>query len=368
MTSLKPPADRLQSWDSVEFWVGNARASAGFLCAAFGFEITAYSGPETGVDDKASYLLEQGGIRLVVTAGLTPESPIWTHVRDHGDGAHDLAFVVDDTYATFEAAVARGARAVREPYQLTDESGTLHLAAIATFGETQHTLVQRDSYHGHYCPGFSRQGLPTPPPGPAVGLRAIDHVVGNVEDGRLDEWVSFYEDVMGFTQLRSFDETQIRTEYSALRSTVMWNGNNVVMPLNEPAEGLKKSQIQEYLDTYRGPGVQHLAFRTDDAVATISALRERGIRFLEAPPTYYSDVRERLGFLDIAWDDVERLRILVDNEPSGYLLQLFTEPITDRPTVFIELIERGGATGFGEGNFRALFEAIELEQARRGHL
>jgi len=368
MSTVTAPAARLQSWDSVEFWVGNARASAGFMCAAFGFEITAYSGPETGVDDKASYLLEQGDIRLVVTAGLTPESPIWNHVRDHGDGAHDLAFVVDDTEATFEAAVARGAKPIREPYELTDESGTLRLAAIATFGETQHTLVQRDEYRGHYCPGFTSESLPSVSPGPRVGLTSIDHVVGNVEDGRLDHWVSFYEDVMGFKQLRSFDETQIRTEYSALRSTVMWNSNNVVMPLNEPADGLKKSQIQEYLDTYRGPGVQHLAFATADAVGAIAALRERGIRFLEAPDTYYTDVRERLGFLDIAWDDIERLGILVDNEPSGYLLQLFTEPITDRPTVFIEVIQRGGATGFGEGNFRALFEAIEREQERRGHL
>jgi len=362
------PAARLRNWDSLEFWVGNARAMTGFLCGAFGFRCTAYAGPETGIDDRASYLLEQGDIRLVVTAGLSPDSEIWSHVRRHGDGAHDLAFVVDDATSTYEAAVRRGARPVREPYELRDEHGVLRLSAVATYGETKHTFVDRSEYRGAYCPGFQSTGLPPEPVGPGVGLVAIDHVVGNVEEGKLDEWVSFYEDVMGFGQLRHFDESQIATEFSALRSTVVWNGSNIKMPLNEPAEGRRKSQIQEYLDTYRGPGVQHVAFRTDDIVGAIGALRSRGIRFLEANPSYFADVRHRLSHLDIPWDDIVRLGILVDDEPDGYLLQLFTEPITDRPTVFFEVIARGGATGFGEGNFKALFESIEHEQARRGNL
>lgn len=362
------PAARLTGWDSIEFWVGNARAMAGFLASSFGFTITAYAGPETGVVDKASYLLEQGGIRLVVTSGLTPESLIWNHVREHGDGAHDLAFAVDDATATFAAAVARGARPVDEPYELHDEHGVLRLSAVATYGDTKHTFVDRRDYTGHYCPGFQREGMPSSAPGATVGLTQIDHVVGNVEDGRLDEWVAFYEDVMGFRQLRHFDESQITTEFSALRSTVVWNGRGIVMPLNEPAEGKRKSQIQEYIDTYRGPGVQHLAFRTDDIVQAIASLRSRGVRFLAANDEYFRDVRERLGFLDLPWDELRRLGILVDHEADGHLLQLFTEPITDRPTVFIEIIQRGGARGFGEGNFKALFESIEREQARRGNL
>lgn len=370
MTTLDTtaPAARLRGWDSLEFYVGNARAMAGFLMAAFGFEVTAYAGPETGREDIASYLLEQGDIRFVVTAGLTPDSPIWTHVREHGDGAQDLAFVVDDAAATFDAAIARGAHPVREPYELTDEHGTLRLAAVGTYGETKHTFVDRADYAGHYCPGYVTTGLPPRPRGPSVGLDRVDHVVGNVEVGKLDEWVAFYEEVMGFRQLRHFDEHQIATEYSALRSTVMTNDAGVTMPLNEPADGRKRSQIQEYLDTYRGPGVQHIALATDDIVQAITALRARGVRFLEANDEYFNDVRERLGFLDVPWDAVRRLGILVDSESDGHLLQLFTEPITDRPTVFIEIIQRGGATGFGEGNFKALFESIEHEQGRRGHL
>jgi 4-hydroxyphenylpyruvate dioxygenase len=363
-----PPAARLQGWDSIELWVGNARAMAGFLSGAFGFRVTAYAGPETGVADKASYLLEQGDIRVVVTAGLSPESPIWTHVREHGDGAHDLAFVVDDATATFEAAIARGARPVEEPYELADDEGVLRLSSVATYGETKHTFVDRSAYHGWYCPGYARTGLPPEPAGPRVGLVAIDHVVGNVEEGRLDEWVAFYEDVMGFHQLRTFDRSQIATQYSALRSTVVTNGTTITMPLNEPAEGLRRSQIQEYLDTYRGPGVQHLALRTDDVVTAIAALRARGVRFLEANEEYYVDVRTRLASLALPWDDLQRLGILVDEEPDGHLLQLFTEPVSDRPTLFLEIIQRGGARGFGEGNFKALFESIEREQARRGNL
>ena len=362
------PAARLKGWDSLEFWVGNARVMAGFLSGSFGFTITAYAGPETGVEDRASYLLEQGNIRLVVTAGLDPSSEIWAHVREHGDGAHDLAFVVDDTEATYEAAIGRGARPVREPYELEDDHGVLRLAAVATYGETKHTFVDRRDYTGHYCPGFSTVGLPEPAPTAPVGLTSIDHVVGNVEQGRLDEWVAFYEEVMGFFQLRHFDESQISTEYSALRSTVVSNGAGVVMPLNEPATGRRRSQIQEYLDTYRGPGVQHIAFATDDVITAISTLRSRGIRFLEANDDYFTDVRRRLAHLDLPWDELRELGILVDDEPDGHLLQLFTEPVSDRPTLFFEIIQRGGATGFGEGNFKALFESIEREQERRGNL
>lgn len=368
IATTRTPAARLTGWDSIEFWVGNARAMAGFLSGAFGFAITAYAGPETGVPGTASYLLEQGGIRLVVTSALTPESHIWNHVREHGDGARDLAFLVDDATATFEAAVARGARPVDEPYERSDEDGVLRLASVGTYGDTKHTFVDRSDYAGYYCPGFVRDGLPPVPVGPPVGLVAIDHVVGNVEDGRLDEWVAFYEDVMGFDQLRHFDESQISTEFSALRSTVVWNGDNVVMPLNEPAAGKRTSQIQEYIDTYRGPGVQHLAFRTDDIIQAISSMRSRGVRFLEANDAYYVDVRRRLAHLDLPWDELRRLGILVDDEPDGHLLQLFTEPLTDRPTVFVEVIQREGAQGFGEGNFKALFESIEREQERRGSL
>ena len=362
------PAARLRGWDSIEFWVGNARATAGFLCASFGFHVAAYAGPETGQTDFSSYLLEQGTIRLVVTAGLSPNSEIWNHVREHGDGVHDLAFAVDDSVAVFEAAVARGARPVREPYELKDDFGTLRLSAVGTYGETKHTFVDRSDYSGYYCPGYARDALPPAPFGPEVGLVAIDHVVGNVERGRLDEWVKFYEEVMGFSQLRHFDAAQISTQYSALRSTVVWNRDNVVMPLNEPAEGLKQSQIQEYLDSYRGPGVQHIAFRTNDILTAITSLRARGVRFIEANAAYFDDVRVRLGFLDLPWDELQRLGILIDHEPDGYLLQLFTEPLQDRPTFFAEIIQRGGASGFGEGNFKALFESIEREQARRGNL
>lgn len=365
---MTAPAARLRGWDSIEFWVGNARVTAGFLCSAFGFHVSAYAGPETGQTDFASYLLEQGSVRLVITAGLSPSSEIWNHVRQHGDGVHDLAFVVDDATAVFEAAVARGARPVREPYELRDEYGALRLSAVGTFGETKHTFVDRSDYHGYFCPGYARDGLPPVPVGPHVGLDSIDHVVGNVEQGRLNEWVAFYEDVMGFSQLRHFDESQISTQYSALRSTVVWNRDNVVMPLNEPADGLKRSQIQEYLDSYRGPGVQHIAFRTGDIVTAIASLRARGVRFLEANAAYFDDVRTRLGFLNLPWKELRNLGILVDSEPDGYLLQLFTEPLQDRPTLFAEIIQRGGARGFGEGNFKALFESIEREQARRGNL
>ena len=361
-------APLLLGWDAIEFWVGNARAFAGFLSSAFGFRVTAYSGPETGVADRASYVLEQGRIRFVVTAALGPDSPIADHVREHGDGVHDLAFAVPDATAAFDAAVARGARPLAEPYTVADDHGEVRLARIATYGETGHTFVDRSGYAGSYRPGYSDDGLPPSPVARPVGLGLVDHVVGNVEKGSLERWVDFYRAVLGFERLRHFDDSQISTEYSALMSTVVWNGDQIVLPLNEPADGRRKSQIEEYLETYRGPGVQHIALGTDDIVAAVAALRERGLRFLEAPPTYYEDVRQRLAHLDLPWDDLQRLGILVDEEPDGWLLQIFTETVGDRPTLFVEIIQRGGARGFGAGNFKALFEAIEREQARRGHL
>ena len=363
-----PPHTLLLGWDAIELWVGNARAAAGFLTSAFGFRVTAYAGPETGWPDRASYVLEQGRIRLVVTAALVPDSPIAAHVREHGDGVHDVAFAVADAAAAFDAAVARGARVVEEPRILEDRHGVLRTARIAAYGDTCHTFVERSGYAGPYRPGYSTDRLPPEPAGRPVGLRMVDHVVGNVEKGRLEHWVDFYRSVLGFERLRHFDDSQISTEYSALMSTVVWDGSQIVLPLNEPADGRRKSQIQEYLETYRGPGVQHIAMGTDDIVAAVASLRARGLRFLEAPPTYYEDVRSRLGHLALPWDDLQRLGILVDEEPDGWLLQIFTETVTDRPTLFIEIIQRGGARGFGAGNFKALFEAIEREQARRGNL
>ena len=363
------PAARLLGWDCLELWVGNARTSAGFLMSAFGFRCTAYAGPETGVRDKASYVLEQGDVRLVVSAALDPESAIAAHVRRHGDGVHDLAWLVDDARGAFEAAVGRGARAVRAPWVERDDAGELVLAQIGTYGETVHTFVDRSGYRGRRLePGYGTDRLPPTPVGPEVGLLAIDHVVGNVEQGRLEDWVGFYSDVLGFEPMLHFSEEQISTEYSALASTVVWDGKQVVMPLNEPAPGRRKSQIAEYLDAYGGPGVQHIALRTDDIVASVDALGARGVRFMEVPDSYYEEARERLAGVDLAWDDLQRLGILVDRDSGGHLLQIFTETVTDRPAVFFEIIERRGARGFGEGNFKALFQAIERDQARRGNL
>jgi 4-hydroxyphenylpyruvate dioxygenase len=363
------PAARLLGWDCLELWVGNARTTAGFLMAAFGFTCTAYAGPETGVRHKASYVIEQGDIRLVVSAALDADSPIAAHVRTHGDGVHDLALSVDDARRAYAAAVARGATPVRAPWEEEDEQGVLVLAQIGTYGQTVHTFVDRSRYEGPRLePGYETDRLPAPPVGPPVGLRAIDHVVGNVEQGRLEDWVRFYAEVLGFAPMQKFSEGQIATEYSALASTVVWDGKRVVMPINEPATGRRKSQIQEYLEAYDGPGVQHVALRTDDIVATVDALTARGVRFMEVPDTYYDEARRRLDGVDLPWTDLQRLGILVDRDRGGHLLQIFTETITDRPAVFFEIIERRGASGFGEGNFKALFEAIERDQARRGNL
>lgn len=365
----RPATAKLLGWDCVEFWVGNARTTAGFLMSAFGFRCTAYGGPETGLTSKASYVLEQGDIRFVVSGALAADSPIADHVRRHGDGVHDLAWLVDDASVAFESAIARGATAVRPPWREADENGELELAQVAAFGDTVHTFVNRGRYRGtNLEPGYAADNLPNPTVGPPVGLLNIDHVVGNVEKGKLDDWVGFYGDVFGFAAMQHFAEDQIRTEHSALMSTVVWNGASIVMPINEPADGRKKSQIQEYIEHYDGPGVQHIALRTDDIVATVQALRDRGVRFMRVPDTYYEDAKVRLAEFDLPWAELQRLNILADKDHEGYLLQIFTETITDRPAVFFEIIERRGAAGFGEGNFKALFEAIERDQERRGNL
>ena len=363
------PAVNLLGWDCVEFWVGNARTTAGFFMSTLGFTCTAYAGPETGVRAKASYVLEQGDIRFVVSGALEADSPIATHVRRHGDGVHDLAWLVDDVDGAYRASVERGADGLRPPWTESDAHGELQLAQVGAYGETVHTFVDRARYDGTVLePGYSAENLPTVSVGGPVGLTAIDHIVGNVEQGKLDDWVRFYEQVLGFGRLQHFDDDPIRTEYSALMSTVVWNGSAIVMPLNEPATGLKKSQIQEYLEHYDGPGVQHLALRTDDIVATVGELRRRGLRFMQTPPSYYEEARVRLGEFDLPWEALEAHSILVDRDDDGYLLQIFSEMVTDRPAVFFEIIERRGARGFGEGNFKALFEAIERDQERRGNL
>ena len=361
-------ASLLTGFDHLELWVGNARAVSQLLQSGFGFDCTAYAGPETGVMDRVSYVLEQGSIRFLVTAGLTSRSPICQHVLRHGDGVHAVGFTTNDVDAAFSSAVDKGAPAVAEPLDSVDDNGRVRTATIAVYGETEHTLVDRSGYEGAFGPGFTTAGVPAFGLGRAAGLGSIDHVVGNVEEGRLDEWVAWYESVLGFSQMRHFDADQISTEFSALRSTVVWNGSSVCMPINEPAPGKRKSQIQEYLESYDGPGVQHIALHTADIVRAVDELRRRGVRFLVPPRTYYEDALDRCGDLGLPWDDLERLGILVDVDGGGYLLQVFTENLSDRPTLFAEIIQREGATGFGEGNFKALFEAIEREQQKRGNL
>ncbi|MHB1517478.1 MAG: 4-hydroxyphenylpyruvate dioxygenase [Acidimicrobiales bacterium] len=363
------PAANIQGWDSIEFWVSNARTTAGFLMSAFGFTCTAFAGPETGCTDRVSYVLEQGEVRIVVTGALKADSPIAEHVRVHGDGVHDVAWLVNDAAAVHDAAVRRGAASIRKPWTLSDEHGVLELAQVATYGETIHTFVNRSDYAGPSLePRFSTTQVPPTPEGPFVGLTNVDHVVGNVEKGRLEDWVRYYREVLGFDELLHFDDEQISTEYSALMSTVMWNGAEIKLPINEPAAGLKKSQIQEYVESYDGAGVQHIAFATEDIVRAVTALRHRGVRFMEVPDSYYGEARMRMEGVDLPWDDLHALNILVDRDHGGHLLQIFTETITDRPTVFFEIIQREGASGFGEGNFKALFEAIERAQDRRGNL
>jgi 4-hydroxyphenylpyruvate dioxygenase len=359
--------------DYVEFYVGSAKQAAHYYQSAFGFQLVGYRGPETGVRDRASYLLEQGKVRFVLTSAIRPDaSPlareIADHVYRHGDGVRDIALWVDDARDAFAKAVERGARPVREPEVLSDADGEIVVAAIRTYGDTIHSLVERGGYRGGFMPGFAPVANARYAPSP-VGLKYVDHCVGNVELGKMNEWVGFYERVMGFRNLISFDDNDISTEYTSLMSKVVANGNDrIKFPINEPAEGKKKSQIDEYLDFYGGPGVQHVAIATDNIVETVSALQHRGVEFLKVPTTYYDTLLDRVGPIEEDVGPLKQLGILADRDDEGYLLQIFTKPVQDRPTVFYEIIQRKGARSFGKGNFKALFEAIEREQALRGNL
>ncbi len=356
----------IDGWDHVELWVGNAKQAAYYYEHAFGFTPVAYAGPETGVRDRASYVLEQGDIRFVLSTALREDHDIARHAVRHGDGVKDIALTVPDVIEAYRQSVQRGARGVVEPHVVEDEFGRVELATIATYGETVHSFVSRADYAGPYLPGYRaiesdrREG---------VGLTAIDHCVGNVELGRMNDWVEFYERSFGMTEMIHFSDEDISTEYSALMSKVMTDGQGKVkFPINEPAEGKRKSQIEEYLEFYSGPGVQHIAMTTSDIVRTVDTLQSRGVRFLNTPEAYYEDVSDRVGEIDEDYEDLQRLGILADRDDDGYLLQIFTKTAQDRPTLFFEVIERHGARGFGDGNFKALFEAIEREQALRGNL
>ena len=361
---------QIVGYDAVEFYVGNARQAAHFYRSGFGFRLVGYAGPETGVRDRASYVVAQGAIRLVLTSGLSPEHPVARHHLQHGDSIRDVAFRVPDAEEAFALAIERGAVPHRSPEVLTDEHGELTVAAIAVYGDTIHSFVQRDDDAGVHRPGYiAVEQDPLAATTPDVGLQTIDHVVANVERGQMDRWSAFYERILGFSQLRHFDDEAISTEYTALMSKVLWDGDGrVKLPINEPAAGQRRSQIDEFLEAHRGPGVQHLALATDDIIGTVRALRSRGVGFLSVPGTYYDEARDRVGEVDESWADLAELGILVDRDEEGYLLQIFTEPVQDRPTVFYEIIQRHGARGFGVGNFRSLFEAIERAQARRGNL
>ncbi|HXB68298.1 MAG TPA: 4-hydroxyphenylpyruvate dioxygenase [Candidatus Acidoferrales bacterium] len=367
-TALEMDFLPLNGTDYIEFWVGNARQAAHYYRAAFGFRLAAYRGPETGVRDRASYVLVQDKIRFVLTTPLQPDHAIADHIRLHGDGVRDIALWVDDAEAAWRETTRRGARSAREPETLRDEHGEVRISAIAIYGDTIHTFVERRNYSGAFLPGFTaveKEDVVSQP----VGLKYIDHTVGNVGLGEMNRWVDFYRDVMGFRMFKHFDDSDISTEYSALMSKVMSNGNErVKFPLNEPAPGKRKSQIDEYLEYYHGPGVQHIAMATDHIIQTVTALRRQGVDFLRVPSTYYDDLLARTGPIDEPIAQLKDLGILVDRDDEGYMLQIFTRPVEDRPTVFYEVIQRKGSRSFGKGNFKALFEAVEREQARRGNL
>ena len=360
-------------WDAVVWVVGNATQSAHFFTSAFGMELVGYAGPETGVKDHKAYVLKSGACRFVIKGGVSPDSPLLEHHRTHGDGVVDISLEVPDVDQCIRQARAQGARVLTEPHDEADEHGTVRLASIATYGNTVHTLVDRSRYDGIYLPGYVARTstYAKRADAPRRLFQALDHVVGNVRLGEMNEWVGFYNRVMGFTNMAEFIGDDIATDYSALMSKVVANGNHrVKFPLNEPAVGKRKSQIDEYLEFYDGPGVQHLALATNDILAAVDALRTEGVEFLDTPDSYYSDpqLRARIGHVRVPIEELQRRGILVDRDEDGYLLQIFTKPIGDRPTVFFELIERHGSLGFGKGNFKALFEAIEREQERRGNL
>jgi 4-hydroxyphenylpyruvate dioxygenase len=351
--------------DHIRHYVGNARLAAFYYQHVFGFSITGYHGLETGLRHEVDYLAEQNDVRLLFSAPLRPGHPMAEKIAHHGDFVRDIAFEVDDVDWSYQEAVRRGAEPDREPFSLIDDDGEVRIASIRIYGDTIHSFINRDKFRGHFLPHFK----PMDEPGEPIGIQEIDHCVGNVELGRMNHWVNWYEQVLGFKNLISFDDQDISTEYTALMSKVMASGNGrVKFPINEPAEGLKKSQIDEYLEFFGGAGVQHVALRTDDIVHTVSRLRARGVQFLAVPNSYYEMLPERVGEIDEDIAELAELGILVDRDDEGYLLQIFTKPVTDRPTLFYEIIHRKGATSFGKGNFKALFEAIEREQALRGTL
>jgi 4-hydroxyphenylpyruvate dioxygenase len=357
----------LQGVDYVEFYVGNARQAAHYYRTTLGLALCAYAGPETGVRDRASYVLQREKIRFVLTTPLHPEHPVAAHINLHGDGVRDVAMEVEDCDAAWRETTARGAKSVRPPEELRDERGSVRVAAIAAYGDTIHTFVERRNYRGAFLPGFRR--VETDALARPIGVKYIDHIVGNVGWGEMNKFVDFYRDVMGFSLYQHFDDKDISTEYSALMSKVMANGNGrIKFPINEPAQGRKKSQIEEYLEFYKGPGVQHIALGTGDIIATVSELQGRGMDFLRVPNSYYEALEARVGKIDEPVSELAKLGILVDRDDEGYMLQIFSKPVEDRPTLFYEVIQRKGSRSFGKGNFKALFEAIEREQAARGNL
>ena len=358
----------LEGTDYVEFYVGNAKQAAHYYMSAFGFQALAYAGPETGIKDKVSYAVRQHKLTFVLTTPLKPGNEIADHVYKHGDGVKALALRVSDAANAWKETIKRGAHSAMEPVTVTDDSGGLVMSGIHTYGDTVHLFIERKNYSGIFMPGYKEWGNPYFQPAD-TGLQYVDHCVGNVGWHQMNPWVSFYENVMGFRNILTFDDEDISTEYSALMSKVMSNGNGFVkFPINEPAEGKKKSQVEEYLEYYNGEGVQHVALATNDIVKTVTELRKRGVEFLQVPTSYYDDLLERVGHIDEDLAPLKELGILVDRDHEGYLLQLFTKPVEDRPTLFFEIIQRKGAQSFGKGNFKALFEAIEREQAARGNL
>lgn len=366
-TGAKADMMPLLGTDHIEFYVGNAKQSAYYYQAAFGFELVAYSGLETGNKTACSYVLQQGKIRLVLTTALTPEHPAADHVHVHGDGVKSLSLWVDDAEKAYYTALERGAESAFAPKTLTDNDGEVKLAAIKTYGDTIHTFVERKNYKGVFMPGFMprKSMIPVKP----TGLLYVDHCVGNVNWGEMNKWVEYYQKIMGFDLLITFDDSDISTEYTALMSKVVSNDNGYIkFPINEPAKGKKKSQIEEYVDFYKGSGVQHIAVATDNIIETVTMLRQNGVDFLYVPDNYYDDVLDRVGPIKEDLEVLKKLNILIDKDDQGYLLQLFTKPVEDRPTVFYEIIQRCGARSFGKGNFKALFESIEREQALRGTL
>ena len=363
MTDFLP----LHGTDYIELYVGNAKQAAHYYKTAFGFQALAYAGPETGVRDRTSYVLIQDKIRLVLTTPLNSTHPIAEHHKKHGDGVKVLALMVDDAYDAYEQTMKRGAKSYMEPNTLSDEQGEIRLSGIHTYGEVVHVFVERKNYKGVFMPGFQPWVSNYNPP--TSGLLYVDHCVGNVGWNQMNPWVKFYEDVLGFKNILSFDDNDISTEYSALMSKVMSNGNGYVkFPINEPAEGKKRSQVEEYLDFYEGEGVQHIAVATHNIIETVTDLKNRGVEFLKIPASYYETVLERVGEIDEDLKPLSDLGILIDRDDEGYLLQIFTKPVEDRPTMFFEIIQRKGAKSFGKGNFKALFEALELEQDARGNL